>query len=651
MGSIQERLKARWAKQGSGPAVEARLKAAQEELRRREAEDRARARGVKLPPSKAPPAPPPPRYEEPPATPPPRRPKPAPPPRVPFDDKRRPKNTVHIESLDSDEDSEDEAPGPAPRPPPGAAPPEPNDPAVLKLKEDANQALTEGEYEEAVQLYTQAFEVGKQRGGIKDRELASVLYNNRALAHMRLENWEAAALDARAAHTVRPTWAKPLYRFAQASCELGRYKMAIEACRQGEQLLEEQNDHSKEFTPLMDRISHLAALNGSLAGFDGRVIYVRCAGEDAWLGKEAPENPLFEDEAEADISRGPLLLENPELLAGGVPGGDHAVMQAELAAKRVRDRLQSNKPLTARNLILAAEMAKDGDRILVLKGIHNFGGDTVVVDKRVLIRGEGHYKETYLDQRANAPLFRITRNAVIQNLDCDLTGFRECVLVTGDENVKPIIEHCIIKSSGADGLNITARAQPTFRDCDIMGRKAGGTVMGEARPEFVDCKFNTNTLMGMRCMEKTAPLFRNCLFNGNIEDGVVVMEDCHAEFIECHMRDNKGTGVDVSGNAHATLRDCYVKNNVGGLFMWDDARAFLYNCRVNGGQSHALLADLESIPRLKNCSVEGIVQATENAWKGVRNGTNKLVQAPEPTFLPLEEGAFKFEANRFTRKQ
>jgi len=34
----------------------------------------------------------------------------------------------------------------------------------------------------------------------------------------------------------------------------------------------------------MDVIAMRAAREGSLAGFDGRVIYVRSAGEDAWQG-------------------------------------------------------------------------------------------------------------------------------------------------------------------------------------------------------------------------------------------------------------------------------------------------------------------------------------------------------------------------------
>jgi len=73
--------------------------------------------------------------------------------------------------------------------------------------------------------------------------------------------------------------------------------------------------------------------------------------------------------------------------------------------------------------------AKDGDRILLLRGIHNTGGATIFVDKRVLIRSEGTLEETTIDHRGNSPIFRITRNAVLQNVDIDMTGFRESLYV------------------------------------------------------------------------------------------------------------------------------------------------------------------------------------------------------------------------------
>ena len=85
------------------------------------------------------------------------------------------------------------------------------------------------------------------------------------------------------------------------------------------------------------------------------------------------------------------------------------------------------------------------------------------MNKRVLIRSEGTLEETTVDHRGNSPLFRITRNCVLQNIDIDMTGFRESVYVHGGPQVCPVIEHCRFKCSGDDAINVAGRANPIFR--------------------------------------------------------------------------------------------------------------------------------------------------------------------------------------------
>jgi hypothetical protein len=60
---------------------------------------------------------------------------------------------------------------------------------------------------------------------------------------------------------------------------------------------------------------------GSLAGFDGNVLEVRSAGEDAWLCKPAPANPLIDQPDVADeetaMVRPPPHLRARVLCTGG----------------------------------------------------------------------------------------------------------------------------------------------------------------------------------------------------------------------------------------------------------------------------------------------------------------------------------------------
>ncbi len=60
--------------------------------------------------------------------------------------------------------------------------------------------------------------------------------------------------------------------------------------------------------------------------------------------------------------------------------------------------------------------------------------------------GEGRLGETVIDQRANSPTFRITRGGVVvKNIDIDMSGFCEAVMVAGGPSVAPLIEDCLIK--------------------------------------------------------------------------------------------------------------------------------------------------------------------------------------------------------------
>ena len=68
--------------------------------------------------------------------------------------------------------------------------------------------------------------------------------------------------------------------------------------------------------------------------------------------------------------------------------------------------------------------------------------ETINITKRILLRGSGQLGDTKIDQRANCPTFRIGRSAVITNIEMDMTGFREAILITGTEKVCPVLQNC-----------------------------------------------------------------------------------------------------------------------------------------------------------------------------------------------------------------
>lgn len=506
----------------------------------------------------------------------------------------------------------------------------PNDP-VVRLKDEGNKALRAGDYDLAHALYTEALEPSSTSIGTPrlTSEITAVLRSNRARVRMLLDepDYPGAAADARVACEVSPDWPKAWYRLAEAQLEMGLYALAMKAARQGERAAVKVNDRSRAFDGLMDAIAMRAAREGSLAGFDGRLIYVRSAGEEAWLGREAPENPAFDD-----FERGLHRNEDDSDACG-----------------------RKDAPIHARSLVHAMELAKDGDRILVLRGIHNGLGESCHVERRVLVRGEGLLRDATVDARANVPMFRISRPCVIQNLECDFTGFCEAIRVEGDERVNPLIEGCSIKCSGDDGVLTAGKCRPTFRNCEVQGKRAGLQTVELSAPEMVDCVMASSGMQGVKSFDESTPTLRNCHLENNSHEGVVAMQRSCVTMTDCVVRDNKGPGVDVSDTARVALVRCKVSDNVGGVWLWDESSADVTETVVSGGKSHAVLCDADATPRFGgNSRVEGVVEASEAARVMVAPGLDNTVELAHPdvpTSLPAEDGCFKYEYDMFTRKQ
>ena len=494
--------------------------------------------------------------------------------------------------------------------------------AAAKLRKRGNAAMRAGDYALAQGMYAEALDVA----GDDDVHVRAVLFCNRALAYYNMDEYEAAMCDAKCAEELAPSWSKPKRRLAEACARLGSYSLAVAYARQGESLELAEKNFSKSFRCLLDEIAIAAAEDGSIAGFDGRLIFVRSAGEDSWLGMEAPTNAAFDELEEEAV--------DPMFASGG-------------SGTEKRD-----KPIHAKSLRDAVDIAHDGDRILLLRGVHNGLGEVVEVNKRVIIRGEGALRDAIVDCRNNSPLLRIKRSCVVQNLEIDFTGFSEAVRVLGDERVKPLIENCVIKSSGGDGIALGGQAAPTFRNCIVTGKKSSVRTYANAVPTLIDCNITAAEMQGVLAMKTSRVILHGCAIQANKEDGVVAMESANVVMTKCLVQDNLGPGVDVSQKAKVVLNDCEIDANVGGLWLWDDAVAYATKCTMNGGKSHAVLIDTRARAHCRVCDIVGVVHASDAAMAAVRGQGTVVRDADAPTALPRElAGAFKFDPCSFTRKQ
>ena len=204
--------------------------------------------------------------------------------------------------------------------------------------------------------------------------IAVVTLCNRSKAKLRDgEDLLGALEDAISATTIAPDWSKARFRCGEAYAALSAWSLAVASLRVGEKLVEcEKGSSVQPFKDLLDVIAIRAAKYGSPAGFDGRVIYVRSAGEEAWLGKEAPTNAEFDV---TDEHKNPINTER------------YSKEDGHMAEARRKAEVNKNTALHARSIRDAVEMASDGDKILLLRGTHNGCGETVCVTKRVWIKG------------------------------------------------------------------------------------------------------------------------------------------------------------------------------------------------------------------------------------------------------------------------
>ncbi|XP_009285269.1 PREDICTED: protein unc-45 homolog B [Aptenodytes forsteri] len=91
----------------------------------------------------------------------------------------------------------------------------------IQLKEEGNKYFQASDYEKAVQSYTQAIKLNK------DKALQAVLYRNRAACFLKKEEYAKAASDASRAIDINASDIKALYRRSQALEKLGKLDQAF----------------------------------------------------------------------------------------------------------------------------------------------------------------------------------------------------------------------------------------------------------------------------------------------------------------------------------------------------------------------------------------------------------------------------------------
>ncbi|XP_066016118.1 tetratricopeptide repeat protein 28-like [Pocillopora verrucosa] len=95
-------------------------------------------------------------------------------------------------------------------------------------RNQGNEAFKKGDFIDAIHFYTKGIKVN-----CNEKELKAKLYNNRAIAHLKLGNHQDSLRDVEAAIELMPTSLKAIMRGAIACVKLKRFKEAITWCDKG----------------------------------------------------------------------------------------------------------------------------------------------------------------------------------------------------------------------------------------------------------------------------------------------------------------------------------------------------------------------------------------------------------------------------------
>ncbi|KAK7116755.1 uncharacterized protein [Littorina saxatilis] len=96
-------------------------------------------------------------------------------------------------------------------------------PQAEQLKEQGNAALKKGSPAEAVLHYTHA---------VKLEPSNHLLYSNRSLAFLKLDQYYLALQDAQQTIKLQPSWPKGYFRKGEVECKAGHYGMALMSYKQ-----------------------------------------------------------------------------------------------------------------------------------------------------------------------------------------------------------------------------------------------------------------------------------------------------------------------------------------------------------------------------------------------------------------------------------
>jgi hypothetical protein len=193
----------------------------------------------------------------------------------------------------------------------------------------------------------------------------------------------------------------------------------------------------------------------------------------------------------------------------------------------------------------AAVTARDAD--VTLHGLVLRGGDTAGVSVQ---GGRLRIRLCRASARYGAGL-AVTDGARVEATELKVSGGYQGVLI---EDSGGLLDQCEIRDVVEDGLIVRLGADPTVRDCRIIGAGYRGVYVYQAgRPLLERCEISGAGDLGVSVALQSAPTLRECYIHGIQRSGIHIGRGCRGLIEACTVEDTGTPGIQVEEGAAPTI--------------------------------------------------------------------------------------------------
>ena len=195
-----------------------------------------------------------------------------------------------------------------------------------KWKAEGNRAFGEGRYEDAIIAYSSAME------GDGDN---AILFSNRAFAHLKLENFGSAIIDAGRAISLDAGYIKGYYRRGSALLCLGKHKEALKDFKAVCKLHPNDRDARSKLQACEKEVKRMrfeaaiASADEERVSLVDKVDFENLLVEEGWTGARMDESAGSEVGTSADGATGGAGT------AGGMDGGAPPAEAAQIPGPQI----------------------------------------------------------------------------------------------------------------------------------------------------------------------------------------------------------------------------------------------------------------------------------------------------------------------------